>query len=61
MVRLRFTDEFKFAQSEVTVRAIFGFTSVEPTFQLVDSQTIEISDLNALESGDQVKFTVSSI
>ena len=47
--------------SDVTVQAVFGFTTKSPTFSLIDSKTIEIHDLKALEPGDQVKFIVSSI
>ena len=43
------------------MKAAFGFTTTTPTYSLINSKTIEIHDLKALEPGDLVKFTVSSI
>ena len=60
-VKLALTEDFEYVLSDVKVEAVFGFTTTSPTFSLIDSKTIEIHDLKALEPGDQVKFTVSSI
>jgi hypothetical protein len=60
-VKISFSDDFRFAPSQIAVIASQRFTTSSPTFTMVESHTIVIDNLSTLVSGETVSFSISSI
>jgi len=60
-VKISFSEDFRFAPSQIAVKASKRFTTLSPAFVMIDSHTIVVDNLSALVSGEIVSFNISSI
>ena len=61
-MRISFPQDFKLEQSNFEVVTFNGFDrNTVSTFSIIDTNTIEVDNLVAMENGTTVKFQVSSL